>query len=93
MSSDRKDKENADPGPYEAMPMEVSAARDNFADTLNRVSYKKERIVIRRHGKDGRGSLLRKAFAEEITRGRRRSGLSHPLSSCYVRGYVILVLY
>ena len=52
MSSDRKDKENADPGPYEAMPMEVSAARDNFADTLNRVSYKKERIVIRRHGKD-----------------------------------------
>jgi len=52
MSSDRKDKSSADPRPYEAIPLESSAARDNFSDTLNRVSYKKERVVIRRHGKD-----------------------------------------
>ena len=32
--------------------LETSAARDSFADTLNRVSYSKERIVIRRHGKE-----------------------------------------
>lgn len=52
MSSDRKDKTKAAPRPYEAISLESSVARDNFADTLNRVSYKKERVVIRRHGRD-----------------------------------------
>ena len=32
--------------------VETSVARDSFSDTLNRVSYNKERIVIRRHGKE-----------------------------------------
>jgi PHD/YefM family antitoxin component YafN of YafNO toxin-antitoxin module len=31
--------------------MEVTAARNAFADALNRVSYGHERIAIRRHGK------------------------------------------
>jgi len=55
MPSDKKDKLSEDPRPtklYEAIPLESSVARDNFADTLNRVSYKKERVVIRRHGRD-----------------------------------------
>lgn len=52
MSSERKDKIKAAPRPYEAIPLESSVARDNFADTLNRVSYIKERVVIRRHGRD-----------------------------------------
>ena len=30
----------------------ASQARDAFADTLNRVAYRGERIVLRRHGKD-----------------------------------------
>lgn len=30
----------------------ASKARDEFADTLNRVAYGRERIVLRRHGKD-----------------------------------------
>ncbi|NOY86298.1 MAG: type II toxin-antitoxin system Phd/YefM family antitoxin [Deltaproteobacteria bacterium] len=32
--------------------MDTSVARDSLSDTLNRVLYGKERIVIRRHGKD-----------------------------------------
>jgi len=32
--------------------IDASVARDSLSDTLNRVSYSKERIVIRRHGKD-----------------------------------------
>ena len=30
----------------------ASTVRDTFADTLNRVAYRGERIVLRRHGKD-----------------------------------------
>ncbi len=30
----------------------ASKVRDDFADTLNRVAYGRERIVLRRHGKD-----------------------------------------
>lgn len=30
----------------------ASQARDTFADTLNRVAYRGERIVLRRRGKD-----------------------------------------
>jgi prevent-host-death family protein len=30
----------------------ASKARDDFADTLNRVAYGRERIVLRRRGKD-----------------------------------------
>ena len=41
-----------DSKPYGAEVMETSVARDSLADTLNRVSYSKERIVIRRHGKE-----------------------------------------
>jgi len=52
MSTDRKDKTPSDSRPYEAVSLESSVARDNFADTLNRVSYQKERVVIRRHGRD-----------------------------------------
>jgi len=32
--------------------MDASKARDEFSDALNRVAYKGERIVLRRHGKD-----------------------------------------
>ncbi|HDL52478.1 MAG TPA: type II toxin-antitoxin system Phd/YefM family antitoxin [Proteobacteria bacterium] len=32
--------------------MDTSVARDSLSDTLNRVLYGRERIVIRRHGKD-----------------------------------------
>ena len=51
-SKKKSDKEQAEVRPYEAVLVESSVARDNFADTLNRVSYSKERVVIRRHGKD-----------------------------------------
>jgi PHD/YefM family antitoxin component YafN of YafNO toxin-antitoxin module len=30
----------------------ASKVRDSFADTLNRVAYRRERIVLRRRGKD-----------------------------------------
>lgn len=32
--------------------IEATKARDEFADTLNRVAYAGERIVLRRRGKD-----------------------------------------
>lgn len=32
--------------------MQASKARDDFSDTLNRVAYTGERVVLRRHGKD-----------------------------------------
>jgi prevent-host-death family protein len=32
--------------------LEASKAREDFADTLNRVAYGHERIVLRRRGKD-----------------------------------------
>jgi prevent-host-death family protein len=32
--------------------MQASKARDEFSDTLNRVAYTGERVVLRRHGKD-----------------------------------------
>ena len=38
--------------PYDSGSIDTSVARDSLSDTLNRVSYSKERIVIRRHGKD-----------------------------------------
>ncbi len=38
--------------PYDSGSIDISVARDSMSDTLNRVSYSKERIVIRRHGKD-----------------------------------------
>ncbi len=37
---------------YGSDAIDTSVARDSLSDTLNRVSYSKERIVIRRHGKD-----------------------------------------
>ena len=37
---------------YGSDTIDTSIARDSLSDTLNRVSYSKERIVIRRHGKD-----------------------------------------
>ncbi|MBI3317959.1 MAG: type II toxin-antitoxin system Phd/YefM family antitoxin [Candidatus Omnitrophica bacterium] len=34
------------------MRISASRVRENFSDTLNRVAYRKERIVLRRRGKD-----------------------------------------
>ena len=36
---------------YGSGAIDASVARDGLSDTLNRVSYGKERIVIKRHGK------------------------------------------
>lgn len=36
----------------EHIRMAVSEARDDFAETINRVAYRGERILIDRHGKD-----------------------------------------
>ena len=33
-------------------PLEVTDARQKLADTINRVAYGKERILLRRRGKD-----------------------------------------
>jgi prevent-host-death family protein len=38
--------------PYKSGSIDASMARDSMSDTINRVSYGKERIVIRRHGKE-----------------------------------------
>jgi prevent-host-death family protein len=38
--------------PYGSGSVDTSVARDGLSDTLNRVSYGKERIVIKRHGKE-----------------------------------------
>ncbi len=38
--------------PYAPEAIDASIARDSLSDTINRVSYGKERIVIRRHGKE-----------------------------------------
>ena len=37
---------------YSHEAIDTSVARDSLSDTLNRVSYSKERIVIKRHGKE-----------------------------------------
>lgn len=42
---------NKDAKQYSYGSIDTSVARDGLSDTLNRVSYGKERIVIRRHGK------------------------------------------
>jgi prevent-host-death family protein len=34
------------------IPLEVTDARQKLADTINRVAYGKERILLRRRGKD-----------------------------------------
>ena len=56
---------------YSADVMETSVARDSLSDTLNRVSYSKERIVIRRHGKERAARLVYRsspvAVQERIT--------------------------
>ena len=38
--------------PYGLETIDTSVARDGLSDTLNRVSYGKERIIIKRHGKE-----------------------------------------
>jgi prevent-host-death family protein len=38
--------------PYSSDTIDTSVARDGLSDTLNRVSYGKERIIIKRHGKE-----------------------------------------
>jgi prevent-host-death family protein len=38
--------------PFSHETIDTSIARDGLSDTLNRVSYGKERIVIKRHGKE-----------------------------------------
>jgi len=45
-----KNKKDAKQYSYDSI--DTSVARDGLSDTLNRVSYGKERIVIRRHGKE-----------------------------------------
>ncbi len=49
----KRDRTQAKARPYGTQAVrETTAARDNFADTINRVSYGRERIVIRRRGKE-----------------------------------------
>jgi len=48
----KKERSTAPAKPYESNSIDVSVARDSMSDTINRVSYGKERIVIRRHGRD-----------------------------------------
>lgn len=38
--------------PYGSGGLDISLARDSMSETINRVSFGKERIVIRRHGKE-----------------------------------------
>lgn len=38
--------------PYSPEAINTSIARDSMSDIINRVSYGKERIVIKRHGKE-----------------------------------------
>ena len=38
--------------PYVHEAIDTSVAREGLSDTLNRVSYGKERIIIKRHGKE-----------------------------------------
>ena len=45
-------KKNIDSKTYGSGSIDTSVARDGLSDTLNRVSYGKERIVIKRHGKE-----------------------------------------
>jgi len=45
-------KNRKDAKQYGSDAIDTSVARDSLSDTLNRVLYGKERIVIRRHGKD-----------------------------------------
>src|SRR5512138_3897229 len=37
--------------PYPSGELPASVARESFSETLNRVTYRKERVVIRRHGR------------------------------------------
>ena len=45
-------KNKIDSKPYGSGSIDTSVARDGLSDTLNRVSYGKERIVIKRHGRE-----------------------------------------
>ena len=47
-----KEKGRKDVKLYSHEAIDTSVARDSLSDTLNRVSYSKERIVIKRHGKE-----------------------------------------
>ena len=47
----KKEKSGRGVKPYSPGAIDTSVARDGLSDTLNRVSYGKERIVIKRHGK------------------------------------------
>ena len=38
--------------PYALEAIDTSVAREELSDTLNRVSYGNERIIIKRHGKE-----------------------------------------
>lgn len=49
MEGDRK---KTQANPYRSGTLDASAARDSMSETISRVSYGKERIVIRRHGKE-----------------------------------------
>ena len=48
----KKEKGRKGVKPYSPEAIDTSVARDSLSDTLNRVSYGKERIVIHRHGKE-----------------------------------------
>ena len=48
----KKEKNERGVKPYGLETIDTSVARDGLSDTLNRVSYGKERIVIKRHGKE-----------------------------------------
>ena len=48
----KKEKGSEGVKPYSPEAIDTSIARDSMSDTINRVSYGKERIVIKRHGKE-----------------------------------------
>jgi prevent-host-death family protein len=48
----KKEKGSEGVKPYSPETIDTSIARDSMSDTINRVSYGKERIVIKRHGKE-----------------------------------------
>jgi len=65
--------------------LEATKARQEFADTLNRVAYGRDRIVLQRHGKSVAAvvpvddlDLIKRCEEEEATRTRKKAAPRRP---------------
>ena len=68
--------------------LDVTQVRDEFAETINRVSYGKERIAIRRHGKVLAGVVSAEdlAILEKLSMLQDVQDVKHALTDAKAKG-------